>query len=54
MNTFFDKNGSFLGTTSTSGKRIMRVAKSKTLNSWTDCGMVYHLQRAIGWNSEIS
>lgn len=37
-NTFFDKNGSFLGTTSASGKRIMRVPKNKTLNSWADCG----------------
>lgn len=38
MNTFFDKNGSFLGTTSTSGKRIMKVTKNKTLNNWADCG----------------
>lgn len=38
MNTFFDKNGNFLGDLGTNGKRIMKVAKSKKLTGWTDCG----------------
>lgn len=38
MNTFFDKNGNFLGDLGTNGKRIMKVAKSKKLTNWTDCG----------------
>lgn len=38
MNTFFDKNGNFLGDLGTNGKRIMKVAKNKNLTGWADCG----------------